>query len=193
MTDKFLTKFCNYYNVPLNSGIELVQRMEKVHFQKGEILVRPGEKNTDFFLIAEGCWRGYYYQDGVDTTLWFAIEGEAVMSTWGYVANENSLIYVEALSNSILYKISKTDLEDYFYQSIENANIGRKLFERQFLYIDQEILTGGDFRAKERYLTLLNERPELFQHVPLKYIASYLKITPQSLSRLRSNIARKSK
>lgn len=115
------------------------------------------------------------------------------MSTWGYVANENSLIYVEALSNSILYKISKTDLEDYFYQSIENANIGRKLFERQFLYIDQEILTGGDFRAKERYLTLLNERPELFQHVPLKYIASYLKITPQSLSRLRSNIARKSK
>lgn len=68
MTDKFLTKFCNYYNVPLKSGIELVRRMEKVHFQKGEILVRPGEKNTDFFsnsrrllerLLLSG-WSRYY-------------------------------------------------------------------------------------------------------------------------------------
>ena len=70
---------------------------------------------------------------------------------------------------------------------------GRRLFEQQLLGLESWMITGGSPRAKERYLTLLEENPELLQYVPLKHIASYLWITPQSLSRIRAELGEKEK
>ena len=70
------------------------------------------------------------------------------------------------------------------------ANLGRKLFEREFLNVETWLINGGASQARERYLALLEDNPELLRHVPLKYIASYLYITPQSLSRIRAELAK---
>lgn len=75
---------------------------------------------------------------------------------------------------------------------IEMANFGRKIFEREILSVDASTLAyGTPPTAKERYLTLMEENPELLQDVPLKYLASYLYITPQSLSRIRAGLREK--
>ena len=72
------------------------------------------------------------------------------------------------------------------------ANFGRKIFEREILSVDASTLAyGAPPTAKERYLTLMEENPELLQDVPLKYLASYLYITPQSLSRIRAGLRKK--
>lgn len=72
------------------------------------------------------------------------------------------------------------------------ANFGRKIFEREILSVDASTLAyGTPPTAKERYLTLMEENPELLQDVPLKYLASYLYITPQSLSRIRAGLREK--
>ena len=97
-----------------------------------------------------------------------------------------------SVNDSTAYCISKTKLEALFAHSIEMANFGRKIFEREILSVDASTLAyGTPPTAKERYLTLMEENPELLQDVPLKYLASYLYITPQSLSRIRAGLREK--
>ena len=191
--DAFVQKFCEKYSLPITASLQLLAKMEKLHFRKGDFLVQEGERNSNFYIISKGIWRVHYLNDGVDVSVWFASEGEAIFSSWGYIENTPSLVSIEAMCDSELYGISKAKLESFYASSAELANFGRRLFEQQFLGLENWIISGGSPRAKERYLTLLEENPELLQYVPLKHIASYLWITPQSLSRIRAGLGKKKK
>lgn len=191
--DAFVQKFCEKYSLPITASLQLLAKMEKLHFRKGDFLVQEGERNSNFYIISKGIWRGHYLNDGVDVSVWFASEGEAIFSSWGYIENTPSLVSIEAMCDSELYGISKAKLESFYASSAELANFGRRLFEQQFLGLENWIISGRSPRAKERYLTLLEENPELLQYVPLKHIASYLWITPQSLSRIRAGLEKKKK
>ena len=189
--EAFIEKFSRKYNLPAADCLRLIGLMERRVFRKGECVVRQGERNSDFYVVSRGIWLGHYLDDGADVSVWFAGEGEALFSTWGYVGNEVSKISIEAMCDAELYGISKADLEVFFAESAETANFGRRLFEKQFLALENWILSGGAPRAEERYRTLMEESPELLQYVPLKHIASYLWITPQSLSRIRAKLGKK--
>lgn len=121
----------------------------------------------------------------MDTTIWFAGAGEAAFSVWGYVENTASHITIEVMCDSIAYCIPGSTLNNLYASSLGLANLGRQLMERQLLSLENWLISAGSPKAKERYLTLIKEHPELLQNVPLKHIASYLWITPQSLSRIR--------
>ena len=72
-----------------------------------------------------------------------------------------SLVSIEAMSDSRVYRISKSKLETFFSSSVLFANIGRIIFERQFLDMENWMINGGAAQAKQRYLTLLEQNPEL--------------------------------
>ena len=188
--ETFEEKFRNRYQLSEADASALLSHMEEVRFKKKEVIVQEGTKNTNLYLIKEGIWRGHYLKDGVDTSSWFASKGEAAFSVWGYVDNSYSQISIEAMSDSIAYCISKAALNELYSTSIGLANLGRRLMEHQLLTTENWLISAGSPRAKERYLTLIKETPELLLHVPLKYIASYLWITPQSLSRIRAGIGK---
>lgn len=188
--ETFEEKFRNRYQLSEADASALLSHMEEVRFKKREVIVQEGTKNTNLYLIKEGIWRGHYLKDGVDTSIWFASKGEAAFSVWGYVDNSYSQISIEAMSDSIAYCISKAALNELYSTSIGLANLGRWLMEHQLLTTENWLISAGSPRAKERYLTLIKETPELLLHVPLKYIASYLWITPQSLSRIRAGIGK---
>lgn len=188
--ETFEEKFRNRYQLSEADISALLSHMEEVRFKKKEVIVQEGTKNTNLYLIKEGIWRGHYLKDGVDTSIWFASKGEAAFSVWGYVDNSYSQISIEAMSDSIAYCISKAVLNELYSTSIGLANLGRRLMEHQLLTTENWLISAGSPRAKERYLTLIKETPELLLHVPLKYIASYLWITPQSLSRIRAGIGK---
>lgn len=187
--DAFIEKLCDRYKVSETDIQTLLDCMEEVHFKKKEPIVREGSKNSNLYFIKEGIWRAYYYKDGVDTTIWFASDGEAAFSVWGYVDNAQSMINIEAMCDSTALCISRTALNQLFSSSIGLANLGIRLMNHQLLMQENWLISSGSPRAKERYLTLIKETPELLQYVPLKHIASYLWITPQSLSRIRAEIA----
>lgn len=188
--ETFEEKFQNRYQLSEADISALLSHMEEVRFKKKEVIVQEGTKNTNLYLIKEGIWRGHYLKDGVDTSIWFASKGEAAFSVWGYVDNSYSQISIEAMSDSIAYCISKAALNELYSTSIGLANLGRRLMEHQLLTTENWLISASSPRAKERYLTLIKETPELLLHVPLKYIASYLWITPQSLSRIRAGIGK---
>lgn len=179
------------YGLNASESEQLLAQMERLTYRKGEHIVREGERNSSLYLVAQGIWRGHYLRDGVDISLWFASEGDTLFSSWSYVADRPSLTSIEAMSDSTVFRISKQKMETFFASSIAFANIGRIIFERQFLDMENWMINGGAAQAKQRYLALLDQNPELLQHVPLKHIASYLMITPQSLSRIRAELSRK--
>lgn len=179
------------YELSASESEQLLAQMERLTYRKGEHIVREGERNSSLYLVAQGIWRGHYLRDGVDISLWFASEGDTLFSSWSYVADRPSLTSIEAMSDSTVFRISKQKMETFFASSIAFANIGRVIFERQFLDMENWMINGGAAQAKQRYLALLEQNPELLQHVPLKHIASYLMITPQSLSRIRAGLNRK--
>ena len=166
----FIEKFCRRYNLSETDVKALTEQMQEVRFRKKEAIVIEGERNSNLYLIKEGIWRGHYLKDGTDTTIWFASVGEIAFSIWGYADNSISQISIEACNDSIAYSIPRHLLTKLFDSSLGLANLGRRLMEQQLLTTENWLLSNDSPRAKERYLTLIRETPELLQHVPQKHI-----------------------
>lgn len=188
--DTCIKKFREKYQLSEVDVATLLERMHEVHLKKKEIVVREGMRNDSLYLIKSGVWRGHCLKNGVDTTLWFATEGEVAFSVWGYVDHSLSQVTIEAMCDSTAYCITGRELAAFFASSTGPANLGRRLMERQMLTFENWLISAGSPKAKERYLALMRETPELIQCVPLKHIASYLWVTPESLSRIRAGLKR---
>ena len=92
------------------------------------------------------------------------------------------------MTETILWKISREDLQEVYERTNSGNIIGRKMAENMFLIKSKRELSLLSKTAEERYLDLFSDRPKLLQQIPLKYIASYIGVTPQALSRIRKRI-----
>ena len=106
--EKFVDIFSKKYNLNSKDAASLLALMEPVTYRRGEMLVREGELNTSFHLIGQGIWRGYYLRNGVDVSIWFATTGESLFSTRGYMGGRPSGTSIEAMSDSLLYRIGRS-------------------------------------------------------------------------------------
>ena len=98
-----LKKFCKKYKLPEKSLFDLLSHMEEVSFSKGELIIRKGDRNSNFYLIKKGIWRAYYLADGTENSLWFVGSGETAFSSWTYVEGKPSQINIESVNDSIAY------------------------------------------------------------------------------------------
>lgn len=145
--DAFIKKLCDKYKV-LESDVQtLLGCMEEVHFKKRDLIVREGTKNSNLYFIKTGIWRAYYHKDGADATIWFASDGEAAFSVWGYADNAYSLINIEAMCDSVAYSISRATLNQLYHSSIGLANLGLRLMDHQLLLQENWLINSGSPRA----------------------------------------------
>ena len=158
--------------------------------KKGTVLLKEGQKSKESFFVLKGCIRTYYILDSEEKTTAFYTEMEAFTPT-SVISKTPSAYYVSCIEDSIIL-ISNTDMETEVNSKFPKFEIMcRKLSEE--LLAKQRI----DFDAfktsspEQRYLNLLEKRPDLIQRVPQHQLASYLGIKPQSLSRLRARIIEK--
>ena len=161
----------------------LLESAEMMSFVPKDIIVHEGEINTNMYILSKGIWRAYTFKDGTEDTFWFAVESEIALPVWGYTSGSPSLYTIEAVTESEAYCLSKQKLEILFQSSVQLANIGRRILENETSWLSSYKRT-----AIERYAILLDKQPEIIQSVPLKYIASYLGVTAQSLSRIRAKL-----
>lgn len=170
---------------PLSAeGIDLLlQHMEEISFRKGEQVVSEGGRNDYVYFVKEGFARVYIAREGKDITLWFTAGGGMLVGG----ANRISAVSSEAMENSVLLRVSYQRLESLFECSLELANWGRKLMEYYLEEYENYFTRYSWTDAKAQYECLIREYPYLLQKMPLKHIASYLQITPQSLSRIRAS------
>ncbi|MDI9340345.1 MAG: Crp/Fnr family transcriptional regulator [Sediminibacterium sp.] len=158
--------------------------------KKGTILLKEGQTSKNSYFVLKGCIRTYYILDCEEKTTAFHTEMEAL--TPPCVINQTpSEYYISCIEDCILL-VSNSDME------VEVNNKFPK-FEIMCRKLSEELLAKQriDFDAfktsspEQRYLNLLEKRPDLIQRVPQHQLASYLGIKPQSLSRLRARIFEK--
>ena len=140
----------------------------------------------NLFFIGRGIARACISADGKKVTFWIGAEGSALISLKSYVDDEPGYETVELMEDSLLYVLKRSDLERFLAEDIHIANWARRFAESEFLRTEQKLIPMLFLPAARRYETLLRERPELLRRVPLETLASYLGITPVSLSRIRA-------
>ncbi|MDE5790005.1 MAG: Crp/Fnr family transcriptional regulator [Muribaculaceae bacterium] len=159
--------------------------------EKGGQLIAQGVVARDVFIILEGSLRCYTLVDGIEYTRWFATPGDVVTSMFSFCHNLPASSTIASLSNAHGYSVRIEDVKRLISINSEWAQWSIKyIMEGLFILERRQTLLGyGD--AQSRYLNFLRARSvETVNNIPLQYIASYLGMTPQTLSRVRRRIAR---
>ncbi|WP_109673209.1 Crp/Fnr family transcriptional regulator [Dyadobacter jejuensis] len=163
-------------------------KLQRVALKKNSILLQAGEVEHYLSFITQGIVRFYIEGEENDLTFGFLFEKEFVTGYDSFLTQRPSDYQIETLTDSDLWRITRADLEEV-YQKTEHGNlIGRKMAEKMFLVKSKREMALLSKSAEERYLDLFSERPQLLKQIPLNYIASYIGVTPQALSRIRSRI-----
>ena len=186
--DSFYELIQKIYPLSEEAYIVLYDAMTAIECERGGTILNKGDINTYVYFVERGLTRSYVLRDGKDFTVWFSREGEPVVMTIGSIAQTYSSVCVEALEKTTLLRIEREKLKRLFLTNLELCNWGRRLADCYLCEL--EVILSRDLcsSASERYCHLLQESPELLQRVSLKHLASYLLITPESLSRIRRNI-----
>ena len=149
-------------------------------------ILQEGQISKTAYLIEKGCIRCWFNNNGKDITFQFFFEGEAVSSIESFRTNQPSMFSLETIEQSIIKSISKKDF-DYI---LNNSSILKKETDehilKRLLFYQKLFLSRIKDNPQKRYDELLKQRPEILLRVPQHYIASYLGITPVSLSRIRN-------
>lgn len=160
---------------------------DEISYPKGYVLIHQDKVERDVYLIKQGIARAYIEVDGRDVSIWFGQENDIILSAQGYVNGKKGYETIELLEESVLYKMNLEQLLRLYKQDIEVCNWARQLIEREFVRTEHRLISNLSMTATERYLQLLKEKPEILQRVQLRYIASYLGISSEHLSRIRAN------
>ena len=178
------------YRMPEASADKVVKHLSKITYPKGYHILEAGKTETNIFFIEKGIARAYIPVDGKEVTFWIGKEGSTIVSLKSYVNNQQGYESMELMENSVLYLLKRKDLHELFKEDIHIANWGRKFAESEFLQTEERLISLLFTTASERYMKLIQNNPELLQRIPLECLASYLGITPVSLSRIRAKLRR---
>lgn len=160
--------------------------------KKGTILLKEGQQTKESFFVLKGCIRTYYVVDGEEKTTAFYTEMEALTPPC-VISKTPSEYYISCVEDTIL-TISNADVEAEINSKFPKFDIMCKILSQELLAKEQ--INFDEYKTsspEQRYLNLIQKRPDLIQRVPQHQLASYLGIKPQSLSRLRARIFEKAK
>lgn len=167
----------------------LESSFHKVIIKKGEVLIRPGDTVDVQYYILDGCLRAFHINNqGKEHTIQFGIKDWWMSDFTAFFSGEKAIMTVEAITDSIIYRINKEDKE-YLYSQIPKIDrFFRIKLERAFAAFQKRILSGISKSAKERYVDFMAAYPKIEKYLKNYHIASYLGITTESLSRIRKEI-----
>ena len=155
--------------------------------KRGDFLVRKGNQSPFLYYVEEGALRIFVEGEEEELTIRFGYQGSFISALNSFLADQASAFHIQALKKSTVWPIAKAQ----FFQFIDQQPTYQKLWQKaiEHLVLQQlereiDILTPS---PQLRYQRVLQRSPQLFQEIPNKYIASYLRMTPETLSRLKKS------
>jgi CRP-like cAMP-binding protein len=164
-------------------------KLTRCEFPKNTLLLKAGIIENHLSFIEKGIIRFYIPKEENDLTFGFAFDNNFVCAYDSFLTQSPSTCYVETISETILWRINYIDLQDIYKETEFGNTIGRLASEELFLKKSKRELSLLSESAEKRYLNLFTEQLHLIKLIPLKYLASYIGITPQALSRIRKRIS----
>lgn len=160
----------------------------RTEVKKNTLYLKEGEVSKYIGYVYKGMLRLFYYKNKKDLTEHFACEGTNFFSIESFFRQQPTHLMIEALENSVVYGLPHDELLELAAEHYEIEVMYRTLIENSLILSQQKADTLRFESANERYRRLLRDHPEIIQRAPLSHIASYLLMTPETLSRVRASL-----
>lgn len=184
--ENFYTTIAQYTNLSEQSRRELDSCLKKLTFTKGHILIKPDTVCNYLYFIESGLTRTFYWKDDKEITDWISVENTFACSIISFITRQPDRRGIELLEDSVLYSLHFNELDKLCNKHHDIETFTRKLVSFGLVQLQQKIDDLHFTLAVDRYRILMHANPSLIQRVPLGMIASYLGITQETLSRIRS-------
>jgi len=165
------------------------ERLESFDYKKKDTVLKLGKVENYLNFVEEGILRYYIPKEENDLTFGFSFADEIASAYDSFVTQSPSYYQLETLTATKIWRISHSNLMEIYEKTTVGCEIGRLLAEQLFVESVKRKISLLSESAEKRYLNLFTDQPTLIKEIPLKYIASYIGITPQALSRIRSQIS----
>ena len=193
MIDKLKT-YCKT-KVPLTSEeLNIIDNYFEVLFlKKKEFLLKDGQVCNFIGFIADGTIRHFHLKDGVEKTCDISFENSWVTDFQSFNQNANCIMNLQAMEDTNVFIIRKENLYSLYKECSKYETFGRLMAEQVAQRATEIAMSLSSEKPEERFRNLIAKQPDLFKRVPQKYIANFLGVSPESLSRIRKRILQKEK
>jgi len=186
---KNISRFINLDKIEVDFFISLLQSKT---FKKKEFVLQPGEVCKYEIFVTKGCLKNYTLDNkGFEHIGMFAVEDWWTGDMHSFITQTPATCFIAALEDTEVLLISKQNLETLYESVPKFERFFRILFQNSLVTQVQRVNQSIAYTAEERYLNFIKKYPKLEQRIPQKQIAAYLGITPEFLSVLRKNLAKK--
>lgn len=183
-----LKRFFNeYVQLPKEDLDDIISKFKSKKIKKNEFVLREGEICNDLIFVQHGCLRLYYIQEDVEVSVWFALKHSSAIEIYSFISETPTNYFLQAIEETEILYLPKTALNKLYETHPKMQEMMRKFWEDVILHLLARFTALQKDTAEQRYLDLL-EKPELLQSIPQKYLASFIGVTPTSLSRIKKNI-----
>ena len=161
--------------------------LSQKNFTKKELLVKQGDISTELYFVYSGCVREFFEDANAnEVNTWFGFENSIAISTYSFFSQKPSLTNIQAIEDLKTIVIKHEDLQRLFDKFHDIERLGRLIVEQYLVQIEEIKVILQTLSARERYEYIITNKPEFVQRIPLKYLASFLGIQLETLSRVRS-------
>ena len=179
--------FEQYGKISPEALAQLKSKLKSNTVKKGKTLLKQGQICSQIYFIQKGCLRLYYITGEVEITVWFSFEDNSAIELSSFLSGQPTQYFIEAIEDTEYLSLNKSDLQNLYKSHPEMETIMRSFWEDVILNLLQRFTALQKDTAETRYLNLAGQ-PKYLQRIPQKYLASYIGVTPTSLSRIRRNI-----
>ena len=183
----FIKKIKEKITISHEEELFLQEIIKEKHYKRNTFFIKPTQVCSKIGFVENGAFRVFNIDvHGTEMTNWLIIDNDIITEIFSFIKQTPSQEYIQSLEDTTIYYITFNDLE-MVYKKIPDFHIFIKLtYEDILVDLKQNIFANIHKTATERYETLLATKPQLFQQISLKYIASFLGMTDSTLSRIRN-------
>lgn len=156
--------------------------------RKNQLIFYPDKPTNKILFLKKGLLRGYKIIDGKEHTHHFYFADWFATDFNSFLTKESSQVYIKTIEDTVYLEFQKKELLNLYYKSHQLEALGRIIAEKAYLATVEKLANMQVHNLAEKYQLLMKTSPDLIQRVPQKYIASYLGVSEQSLSRIKKQV-----
>ena len=175
------------YSTMTHDELDLLESiLVPMKFAKNEMILKEGDTCTNIYWVVKGLVRQFYYKNEMELTEYMATENSIVMCIESLFLEQPTRLQIKAIEPTVMIAMPKADLEAVAMKSVNIQILFRKILEESLILSQHHADMLRFESAQDRYQKLVKDQPQLVLRAPLVYIASYLQMTPETLSRVRT-------
>lgn len=187
MTSQLKEFIAGYIHLNEAALTDVTDRFKKKSLEKNAYLLREGEVCRDIVFVQEGCLRLFYISKDIETSVWFSFKGSSAIEISSFISGRPSSYFLQAIEDSEVLVLPKAELNKLYDTYPQMQEMMKNFLEDVVLNLINRFTSLQRDSAETRYRDLL-AKPDYLQKIPQKYLASFIGVTPTSLSRIKRRI-----